>query len=754
MRSLTSFQLRGKLTSNGTSVWISNDILTDTALTFTNETILLKSDDESIKELMVASASWGTLTISQRGLDQSRTKTTDSSLQQEFRTGTIWRIVASASDLADLDDDNIWTGDHTHTAGQTTYTSTTEAQDVAQNVTTTQRDALTGVSNGARIYNTTTGQTEWREWGAWVANAVWGTVVDMSETAAGKWELGTQAESDAGTEFGWTGAPIVSNPLRVWRSIQKNAYIYAVDSGVADAYVITLTPAPTAYTEWGEFLVKITNENTWPCTLNVNSLGAVNIKDLDGLDIASGQLEANATYKFRYDGTNFVVNIKDCIKANASESITAWDVVFINQSGTISKYRGTQYWSDSVSYLSWSLQNASIIQLTSTKLVFVYRVWSATDLQAVVWDISSGQITFWSSTSVGWTIWSNDTVQAVRVDSDKFAVCYDYASPGWAAKVGTVSWTTITFWSSVQFDSNANISNPIRICSTWTDKIVIAFVDNTDSDVYCIAATISWTTLSFWTRAQIVSWTVWDIDIVDVDTDKFVVLIGESSSIWSRIWTISWTTISYSANNSIETSGANSWATLTKVDSSYVIVTYTLSGQAYARYMDVSWATPSEQSRYEVSGTDRIWKGITWNVFITGDDDLMYWYAVDTTNYEFTLLKTVNIQALEVGTWANLIFPALISTNLVFYVDSPWSTSATVYMSDVAFTKYVAKNTEGSGEFLKLSEWIDKNQSWLTPGFVYYADIDGTLTTNPTDTLTNTLDEIGTALSATSLILK
>lgn len=87
-----------------------------------------------------------------------------------------------------------------------------------------------------------------------------------------------------------------------------NSSVYALDTGVANAYVITLTPAPTAYTTGMEVVVKWANLNTTASTININALGAKNIF-YKGLALVGGEAIANATSRLVYDGTQF--NIED-----------------------------------------------------------------------------------------------------------------------------------------------------------------------------------------------------------------------------------------------------------------------------------------------------------------------------------------------------------------------------------------------------------------------------------------------------------
>lgn len=66
--------------------------------------------------------------------------------------------------------------------------------------------------NGTIIYNTTAGEFQVRQAGAWVTLASGSTQPNASTTVAGKVEIGTQTEVDAGTDTGGTGAITVVIP--------------------------------------------------------------------------------------------------------------------------------------------------------------------------------------------------------------------------------------------------------------------------------------------------------------------------------------------------------------------------------------------------------------------------------------------------------------------------------------------------------------------------------------------------------------
>jgi|TARA_Y100000401_G_C8325671_1_gene228083 hypothetical protein len=88
--------------------------------------------------------------------------------------------------------------------------------------------------------------------------------------------------------------------------IQSNAPAFqATDTGTANAYVIALSPAVTAYAAGQAFTFKAGAASTTASTLNVNGLGTKAIKKLHDQDIASGDIESGSIVTVVYDGTNF-----------------------------------------------------------------------------------------------------------------------------------------------------------------------------------------------------------------------------------------------------------------------------------------------------------------------------------------------------------------------------------------------------------------------------------------------------------------
>jgi len=88
--------------------------------------------------------------------------------------------------------------------------------------------------------------------------------------------------------------------------LQNNAPAFqATDTGTANAYVIALSPAVTAYAAGQAFTFKAANASTTASTLNVNTIGTKAIKKLNDQDIASGDIESGSIVSVVYDGTSF-----------------------------------------------------------------------------------------------------------------------------------------------------------------------------------------------------------------------------------------------------------------------------------------------------------------------------------------------------------------------------------------------------------------------------------------------------------------
>ena len=89
------------------------------------------------------------------------------------------------------------------------------------------------------------------------------------------------------------------------KQVQQGAPVCANDTGAADAYVVTLTPAPSSLTRYLTACFKAANANaTTTPTINVNGLGTKTIVSASGAAVAAGAIQASGYYWLQYDDTS------------------------------------------------------------------------------------------------------------------------------------------------------------------------------------------------------------------------------------------------------------------------------------------------------------------------------------------------------------------------------------------------------------------------------------------------------------------
>lgn len=316
IKNIYTFQTESKILASAAAAStfeISNDILTDAAVTLTNASILLQNRTGSRKELMQIDATGWTATIDSRGI--TPTGSTSSTLQYERPKGTICKVVVLEDQIADKTASETISGNWTY-SGDAVYSKSMRFPVYAD---ATARDAaITVPANGMMIYNTALGVVQQYVGWSWVDVDTWAAVSNASTTVAGKKEDPTYAEHIAGTDTWGTGATMSSLPSQIARSIQEWVFVYAADVWGDDTYVGTLVPAYTqgSYPAGMRFIGKFSTANTGACTLNLGTPWAVAIKTKDGNDPQTGAVRAGMN-EFVFNGTNWILMSEDFATSTA-----------------------------------------------------------------------------------------------------------------------------------------------------------------------------------------------------------------------------------------------------------------------------------------------------------------------------------------------------------------------------------------------------------------------------------------------------
>ncbi|MBT1509396.1 hypothetical protein KIP88_02680 [Bradyrhizobium sp. SRL28] len=89
------------------------------------------------------------------------------------------------------------------------------------------------------------------------------------------------------------------------KSVQSMLMNAQDDAGTANAYQVTMHPAPNAYYKYLMVIFEVGNSNTGPSVMNVNALGPKPIVRIDGTALDADALIEDAIVCLMYDGVNF-----------------------------------------------------------------------------------------------------------------------------------------------------------------------------------------------------------------------------------------------------------------------------------------------------------------------------------------------------------------------------------------------------------------------------------------------------------------
>ena len=173
---------------------------------------------------------------------------------------------------------------------------------------------------------------------------------------------------------------------------------------------------------------------------------------------------------------------------------------------------------------------------------------------SIVGTVSGNSISFGSS--VAFDSSSTDIYSTFDSSNEKIVVTYrdNYNSNYGTAIVGTVSGTSISFGSSVVFES-ANTLYPSVVYDSANQKIVIAYRDNGNSDYgTAIVGTVSGTSISFGTPVIFQSsFSYYMSATYDENAQKVAVFYNGSSVGTVIVGTVSGTSISFNSPTVFET---------------------------------------------------------------------------------------------------------------------------------------------------------------------------------------------------------
>ena len=355
----------------------------------------------------------------------------------------------------------------------------------------------------------------------------------------------------------------------------------------------------------------------------------------------------------------------------------------------------------------------------SNKVIFVAK--DGNNGTSFVGTVSGTSISFggpYNFTSSGTTSFPFVTFDS---NSNKVVICYrfhDGSAFTGRCRVGTVSGTSMSFGTEVQFQNNNVVTDGITFDSN-SNKVVILYKHNDDSSKgKCIVGTVSGTSISFGTAVAFTAANSRPQTLTfDSNSNKIVIAYSDATNatyLAAVVGTVSGTSISFGSKVAIASDTFTDPAMVFETQNNQVVLAYTDGNST-----DVGRIVAGN-----VSGTS-----------ITFDNPIEYNSRVSSSSMAFDpdtnqiALSFDPINNSNKGTTKMIVPKGLAS----FF---KWIGFASSAISDTA-----------TGTINVLGG-INESQSSLEVGSTYYLTSDATLTTTVTSGR-----EVGKALSATKLLI-
>jgi len=512
-----------------------------------------------------------------------------------------------------------------------------------------------------------------------------------------------------------------------------------------------------------------------------HSASATYSLELPNADGSAGQfLKTDGSGKLAFDSVS-----AGSFTATASGALSNGDTVIINSDGSVTAVAlstssinpptaGT-----AVEFFGNTLGNVRGVFDSSTNKVVLAIKDNNNDGKAYVGTVSGDTISFGSPVT-----FETNNIEGVAITFDsnanKVVICYrDEGNSNYAAaRVGTVSGTSISFGTKATFTSSGIADNGITFDSNL-NKVVFVYKDTGDSNKgKAVIGTVSGTDISFGSPVEFNAGnTTHMTPTFDSSNNKVVIAYrdqGNSSYGTAIVGTVSGTSISFGTEVVFTGTdavgfkiGATFDSTNNKVviayndttDSASEVIVGTVSGTSISFGTAVSVNAENNASFHDVEFDSDAGTVLLSFLESSTNDHEFYIGTVSGTSISFgTKLKVAENSTNDVH---NIIYDSNAKKAVLAYRDQDDSSKgkAAVLTVSSTSTNLTPENYVGisNGAYsnsatatIQISGELDDAQSSLTPGQVYYVQSDGSLGLKPDVPAV----VAGIAISATKLMLE
>ncbi len=401
------------------------------------------------------------------------------------------------------------------------------------------------------------------------------------------------------------------------------------------------------------------------------------------------------------------------------------------------------------------------IVIGTDKYLLVYREDGTSNLKAVVATVNRsnmaspftfGTVVTITTTQVTAAIYTDVLFDVCQLDTDKFAVAYNESGATTITRlvIATVSGTTITLGTAVNYDSSANAVQGVAIGQISTNKAVVAIGKTTNYRTLCFTASGTVATIGA-SAALHANLNGTNLRVVVVATDKFCV--SNDNAGYMQCGTISGTTITLGTNvqyDSSATADVNTHA-LWSPASNVICVSYLRGGSKNFICATISGTTLTFGSRLDSGNTA---SGNVLNVsasvfYSTSANGGVSQYGISGTTLTLTKVLAQQVHGggarggfMNFGTYWILLNHGL--TTVTYFIQGMSNNFIGIAQSTVSKDATVEVIIAG----------IDSKQSGLSAGMKYLVDTGGALTQIIDNNTVNTLDDADVVLAINATEIK
>lgn len=579
---------------------------------------------------------------------------------------------------------------------------------------------------------------------------------------------------------------------------------YAADAGANDTYVITLTNAPASYVNGQSFFFKANTINTGTATLDVNGLGPKTIKRSDGTTLLTGDIIANQRVHVQYDGTDMIMISSPAATVNlasgvypagdglaitglaptkgsytASGDIVINDAVYVSAANTVKSIYPSAMGTGTTISTSPGHNGAKRDLPLSTSGLYLHitggDIDTALGLYAQVRTMNAAETDFANGSEQAIYTTGNGCrgydVKSIGTDKFLFILQADTAGSGAGIKtfVATVSGTTVTVGTVQAIETLGQIDQLPSLAKLNTDKAIIFYNKDSDTFLYSQVLTVSGTTISTNTPAQVKAANQIITQAVQLGTDSAAVLYGNSNSaLFGRTITVSSTTPTVNAEQTLVSGTSTTWKFgLAFISATKLLLAYSEAGTStndQLCHIALSGATMTKSSNISLAAARAT------NYFGLMPIGTKYALVLDYATATTALLSFVDISGTAPVSVSTQTLTSSNNGNLAMGYSvvkvAPWTYVAQMGGSGVTDGDFIVKLTVNSSARIGIAEAAISSAAagyilyrylaqtisslTLTAGSVYYVDDTG----QPTTGSSLTAPTLGVAISTTKILLQ